>query len=137
MNAVIDTNVLVSAFIKRGTPPAEVLADLLAGTLVLHYDRRILDEYRKVFARPGLRIPVERATALLKHIDAKGIIVLVARFDRQLPDPTDQPFADVAFTAKVDLLITGNMKDFPVGDSIRLVTPREWVELKRKAREQK
>jgi hypothetical protein len=34
----------------------------------------------------------------------------------------------VAFTGNADLLITGNAKDFPTGDLIRVVTPRQWVD---------
>lgn len=34
--------------------------------------------------------------------------MLEAHFDGQLPDPDDQPFADVAFTGDADVLITGN-----------------------------
>lgn len=59
MKAVIDTNVLVSGLIKQGTPPAEVLSDLVSGVLVVLYDQRILEEYRDVLARP--RLPSARS----------------------------------------------------------------------------
>lgn len=57
MKAVIDTNVLVSGLFKQGAPPAEVVADVLAGVLVPLYDQRIIDEYREVLVRPKLKIP--------------------------------------------------------------------------------
>jgi putative PIN family toxin of toxin-antitoxin system len=112
VRVVIDTNVLVSGLIKQGTPPAEVVADVLAGELVPLYDQRTIDEYREVLSRPRLKIPTEKADALLELIIADGLEVHDARFAGQLPDPDDQPFADVAFTGKADLLITGNTKDF-------------------------
>ena len=131
MNAVIDTNVLVSGLIKKGTPPAEVIADVLSGFLVVFFNQRILDEYREVRARPRLKIASENREALLDFIVADGLEILDARFPQKLPDAGDQPFADVAFTGGADVLITGNTKDFLVGGAIRVVTPRQWVELKR------
>lgn len=131
MRAVIDTNVLVSGLLKQGTPPAEVIADLLAGTLVALYDQRIIDEYREVLARPKLKIPAEKVKALLEFIVADGVEVLDAHFSGQLLDVDDQPFADVAFTGEAEVLITGNTKDFPVGRALRVVTPREWLEIKK------
>jgi predicted nucleic acid-binding protein len=50
VKAVIDTNILVSGLMKHGTPPAEVIDDLLAGVLVPLYDQRIIDEYREEYA---------------------------------------------------------------------------------------
>jgi putative PIN family toxin of toxin-antitoxin system len=134
VKAVIDTNVLVSGLIKQGTPPAEVVADMLTGLLVPLFDHRVIDEYREVLARPKFKIATEKVDALLEFIVGDGIEVLDARFAGQLPDPDDQPFADVAFTGGADLLITGNAKHFPVGRSIRVVSPRQWLDIKRSLR---
>ncbi len=130
MRVVIDTNVLVSALIKQGTPPAAVLVDLMSGELVPLYDQRILDEYREVLARPKFKIPAGKIDAVLDLIAADGVEVKDAHFAPQLPDPDDQPFADVAFAGRADLLITGNTKDFSVGRVFRVVTPREWSSIK-------
>ncbi len=134
MKAVIDTNVLVSGFLKQGTPPAEVVADVLAGVLVVLYDQRILDEYRDVLARPKFGIDPGKTEALLEFIATEGIEVQEPHFAGQLPDPGDQPFADAAFTGEADVLITGNRKHFPVGQAIRVVTPREWLDVKNSMR---
>lgn len=134
MKAVIDTNVLVSGLIKQGTPPSEVVADLLAGVLVALYDERIIDEYREVLARTKFKIAPEKIANLLEFIVADGIEVLDAHFAGQIPDPDDQPFADVAFTGEADVLISGNTKDFPVQRTIRVVTPRAWLDIKKSMR---
>lgn len=132
MRVVIDTNVLVSGLMTKGTPPVRVVDDLRSGDLVALYDQRILSEYRDVLVRPKLtRIHLPDAMDLLDFIDSDGEEVEGAHVARQLPDPNDQPFADVAFTGKADLLITGNTRDFlPVGDLIRVVTPRQWLDIK-------
>jgi len=135
VKAVIDTNVLVSGLLKQGTPPAEVVDDVLAGELVPLYDSRMLNEYRGVLARPKFRrVSPENVRVLLELIVAGGREVPNAHFAGQLPDPGDQPFADVAFTGDADLLITGNKRDFRVGRAIRVVTPREWLGIKEHVR---
>jgi putative PIN family toxin of toxin-antitoxin system len=134
VKAVIDTNVLVSGLLKQGTPPAEVIADVLARGLVVLYDQRIIDEYRDVLARPKFGIDPGKAEALVEAIVAEGVDVHDAHFAGQLPDPDDQPFADVAFSGGADMLITGNTKHFPVGRAIRVVTPRDWLDIKNSIR---
>jgi uncharacterized protein len=135
VRVVIDTNVLVSGLMKQWTPPAEVVADLLAGVLVPLYDHRILDEYRDVLARPKFKLAADRVSAVLEFMATDGIEVSEATCDLRLPDPDDQPFADVAFTGQADLLITGNSRHFPVGLAIRVVTPREWLDIKKRMAE--
>lgn len=136
MRAVIDTNVLVSALLKKGTPPAEVIADVLSGVLVVLYDQRILAEYREVLARPRLKLARQKVEALLEVIAADGIEVVDAEYDAELPDSDDQPFAAVAFTGGAEVLITGNTKDFPLAESVRVVTPRQWLDIRDRALEE-
>lgn len=130
MRAVIDTNVLVSGLLKKRTAPAQVIADIVAGLLVPLYDQRIIIEYREVLARPKFKIAPAQVDAILEVIVADGVEVLDARFDQQLPDPDDQAFADVAFSGRAGVLITGNAKHFPIGTAIRGASPREWLELR-------
>lgn len=122
MKVVVDTNVLVSALLRQRTPPAAVLDAVLRGDLTILYDQRILDEYREVLARPKFAFDAAVITSA-------GLLVPDAAFPHSLPDPDDQPFADVAFTGGADVLITGNKVHFPVKDAIGVVTPREWLEL--------
>ena len=73
VRAVIDTNVLVSGLMKKGTPPAEVLSDVVAGVLVPLYDERVMIEYREVLARPKFKkVPVDKAEAFLELIAVDG-----------------------------------------------------------------
>jgi predicted nucleic acid-binding protein len=48
--AVIDTNVLVSAFWTADSAPAEVMALVLNGSVIPCYDYRIIEEYREVLS---------------------------------------------------------------------------------------
>jgi putative PIN family toxin of toxin-antitoxin system len=132
LKVVIDTNVLVSGLLKRGTPPAEVIADLLEGDLRVLYDGRIIDEYGEVLARPKFKIPQDRVRDLLDFVVGDGIEVIDAQFPGRLPHVKDQPFADVGYAGGADLLITGNSKHFTVGRALRVVSPREWSDIKKR-----
>ncbi len=130
VRAVVDTNVFVSALLKKGSPPAEVVQSIALGELTPLYDARIWVEYKEVFSRPKLKVAPEEAKALLDLIQRTGVAVADARFEVRLVDPKDQPFADVAFTGKADLLITGNTKHFPADSVLRVASPRDWVRIK-------
>jgi predicted nucleic acid-binding protein len=70
VKVVVDTNILVSALLRRASsPPARVLDALLAGELTLLYDERILAEYAEVLGREKFgfdRADVERLLAFIR-----------------------------------------------------------------------
>lgn len=97
---------------------------------MLLYDTRIMHEYRDVLFRPKFPFELERLERFLQFVQRRGQFIEGANFAGRLPDPDDQCFADVAFCGGADLLITGNVKDFPVGESIHVITPRDWVNMR-------
>ena len=130
MRVVVDTNVLVSALLRPGSVPAQVLDSILAGELTVLHDARILEEYGDVLNRPKFGFDSEDVAAVLLFLETAGEPVPDAHFQGRLSDEGDQPFADVAFTGGADALITGNVKHFQVGRSIRVVTPAEWLQIR-------
>jgi len=85
LKVVIDTNVLVSGLLKRGTPPAEVIADLLEGDLRVLYDGRIIDEYGEVLARPKFKIPQDRVRDLLDFVVGEEIVLEIKSVEHLVP----------------------------------------------------
>ena len=64
----MDTNVLVSAFIRpEASPPAEVLDDILSGKVTLLYDDRILAEYAEVLGRKRFGFGPEDVEQLIRQ----------------------------------------------------------------------
>ena len=49
--AVIDTNVIVSAMLKKDSMPAQVLKEVLVGNINMLVNEEILDEYLEVLSR--------------------------------------------------------------------------------------
>jgi putative PIN family toxin of toxin-antitoxin system len=126
---VLDTNVLVSALLKSGSPPSRIMHAVLDGSVIVVLDERILDEYRQVLARPKLAKAIDggAAAAVIDFLVAAGEHVTVSPGGVASVDPKDTPFLEVALAASVDALVTGNAKDFPADAGIDVCSPTELV----------
>jgi putative PIN family toxin of toxin-antitoxin system len=122
---VVDTNVLVSALLGPGRVPDRLLALLSERKVSLGYDARIRAEYEEVTARPKFRsVPPERLQLLLMKLASLGSeLSNVAPFVGVLSDESDRAFIEVAIASQADLLITGNVKDFPLTCGFLVLPP--------------
>ena len=132
MLIVLDTNVLVSAMLKRNSKPALIMNAILEGKIQLAIDERIFTEYTDVLHRPKLNIPSDKADAILRFIAFSALWVesQPVEFQRELiNDPGDIPFAEVAVCGHAEVLITGNMKHFSFlrNASIMVLLPDEFL----------
>ena len=126
MKVVLDTNVIVSAFLSPGGKPAAILQMVLRRDLDICFDTAILAEYEQVLGRdmfagrlhePSLR----RFFDLLYDF---GISVTCVPSHVSLPDEADRKFYDVATKAGA-VLITGNKKHYP--DEPLIQSPTEFL----------
>ena len=126
MKIVLDTNVLVSGLLSPQGAPATVLRSVMAGSVSICFDERILSEYRRVLARRKFDFDPERVAVLLEFLEATGEPVLAPPLNVSLPDPSDQAFIEVAVTSSGDFLVTGNLKHFPAKSlrGVRAIAPR-------------
>jgi uncharacterized protein len=109
---VLDTNVIVSGVLNPHGYPGRLVDAIIAGTLRLTLDDRILTEYREVLARPKFgisRAQLEAVFSLLLNQD----LVTPQPLTTDLPDPDDLPFLEAAQLATDKTLVTGNAKHFP------------------------
>ena len=128
IKAVIDTNVLVSAFLTKNlnSPTYRVADAILDDKFTLVYSLWMLDEYVDVLGRDYLKLPPSRVEELLMHIKLFGKEVVPAESDAQFPDPDDKVFFCTALAGAANL-VTGNMKHYPKADFI--VTPAQFCEI--------
>jgi len=120
---------MVSALLRPGSVPAQVLDLVLGRQVTLALDHRIFAEYQDVLYRTEfmfLRGPVAELLEFLwrssARIHAEPLPVL-------LPDPDDLKFIEVAVSALADALVTGNIRHFPARQrhGVRVLNPRQWV----------
>lgn len=133
MRVVLDTNVLVSAFLNPHGVPARILQKALAGELTLLLDSRILAEYAGVLARAKFQIPEIPRRQVLECLILQGEPVLAVPLDAALPDPDDLPFLEVALGGRADALVTGNRRHFPASQchGMSVLSPAgllDWIE---------
>jgi uncharacterized protein len=121
---VLDTNVLVSAFLNPTGAPSQVLTLVLAGELKLLFNQRILDEYAEVLARPRFELEPADVSAVLRQLEADGERIKASASRVQLPDADDLPFLEVALSGKADALVSGNVRHFPGRLGVDVLSPR-------------
>ncbi len=130
MRIVLDTNVLVSALLHPHGPSANVLRLVLAGTVTLVADERILLEYDEVVHRPHLGIAAHALDDILSVLRDEAEMVTATVMVANLPDQDDGAFIEVVLTARADILVTGNKKHFPAAAcrGILICSPVEFME---------
>jgi putative PIN family toxin of toxin-antitoxin system len=137
IRAVLDTNVLVSAFIRPQSPPGRLLAGLAgepAFELIL--SPGILDEVGRALRYPGVRNRISASDAeielrlamldtLSTPVAGQVEVVGVAR------DPDDDQVLAAAIEGCADYLVTGDQDLLTLGEyeGIRIVTPRYLLDL--------
>ena len=125
---VLDTNILVSALLRSFGPPGRLLDLVMAGSLRVAFDDRIMAEWREVLHRPRFGFPPSEVDALLLYFEQAGLHVTAAT-SAELPDPDDAPFLEVAATCGATL-ITGNVRHFPENRRLGVIVlqPRAFLE---------
>ncbi len=130
IKAVIDTNVVVSAFINRSGKPAKVLVLAYAGKFTMLADGRIVEEYRRVLCYPRFNPEKNEVQAfinfVLNNAEFSGECRKITGI--KLPED-DMKFIEVAIAQKADYIVTGNIRhfDFRQYAGCRIVSPAEFL----------
>ena len=129
IHAVIDTNVLVSAYLTKNqdSSTAKVWSAVLNGDITPMYNEEIIEEYTDVLNRKKFNIPEQLINDALNHILENGVIGERILSDDFFPDPKDIVFYEVAQSKDDAYLVTGNTKHFPKKPIV--VTPAEMLDI--------
>ncbi|MBI5213372.1 MAG: putative toxin-antitoxin system toxin component, PIN family [Nitrospirae bacterium] len=129
MRVVIDTNVLVSGLLSPYGAAAEIVRMVVAGSLDLLYDARIVSEYEEVLSRPKFSFDRAHIDHLMEFIIHFGIPVSAIPLSKHLSDPDDEPFLEVAISGKAECLITGNAAHYHTRfkHKMQILTPRRFL----------
>jgi len=127
---VLDTNVIVSAFLVPRGNPSNVLRLALSAKHQLFVSDVIIEEYRRILGKPKFKF---RAKDLEDFFDMLRLQATTVHPIHQLhvsTDETDNRFLECAESASADYLITGNKKHFPARwKTTAVLNAREWLEL--------
>lgn len=129
---VLDTNVLVSGILSADGPPARLVDAVLGQRLRLALDDRIEDEYLRVLRRPKFSLDPVRLEALTALLALQERVSAGPRPGKKAPDPDDEKFLEVAGATQEKVLVTGNLRHFPVicRSGVKVWSPAEaWQKL--------
>lgn len=127
---VVDTNVIVSALLKRTSIPGKVVQHILAGIVIPVFSKEILSEYKEVLSRKKFSFSSKVIEDVIKMIIKNGIELSGIQTEEKPPDPKDMIFYEVTMDSRQTqdtFLVTGNIKDFPIKPFI--VTPKKMMEI--------
>ena len=129
IHVVIDTNVIVSAFITKNinSPTSKVWAAVLQGKITPIYNNEIINEYTEVLHREKFNIPDSLIKSSLDRFISNGVRGERIISNDYFPDPKDVVFYEVALSKEDAYLVTGNIKHFPKTPIV--VTPAELLEI--------
>jgi len=131
---VLDTNIVVSAAICEDGNPAKVFEMLLLEEITNHTTEQIIDEIKKVMARPKI-------TKRLSMVEVGFIVSNFERFSQKIKtkevinevkdDPDDNKFIECAVAASADYIITGDEHLLKIEEfrGIRIVSCTEFLEI--------
>lgn len=131
IKVVIDTNVVVSAFLKSEGNPALILCLVFEKEIRICLSEEIIQEYQGVLKREKFRsLNQTDVKKFLTKLQDLSFFVNPKEKVNLLTDPDDNKFLDCAYEAKADYLITGNKKHFPINQfkGTKIVSPLEFIE---------
>ena len=137
MHAVLDTNVLVSALKSQSGASFEVLRQIRAGSIRIAVTVPLLVEYESVLLRPGL-VPAFSAVQIQSILNTLAALAwhqeVYYLWRPCLDDPKDEMVLEAALAARMNYIITHNVRDFvPAGATgIQIVTPAQALQLLQK-----
>lgn len=131
MKIILDTNILVSAFLKPQSNPAKILRLVLQRNLQIVINEHILSEYYEVLKRPKFNFDLDRVQVVIQFIRKIGVNAPALNESFSLPDSSDEPFLEAALATRADVLITGNKRHFPVKSckGQKIVSPKEFLDM--------
>lgn len=127
--AVIDTNVIVSAYITKNQESAtiKVVNAVLSGKILPILSSDILAEYDEVLWRAKFDIKAEWIDLLLAWMESVGIFPEISEYDEEMQDEDDRKFYEAALSVKDAFLVTGNLKHYP--KSSKVVSPKKFIQM--------
>lgn len=127
MKTVLDCNVIISAGLTDGVCRKVVKSVLDKHTNFI--SDPILLEYKNVIDRKKFYNARKQLFSILEIVCELSEWIQPQNYNITLPDVDDLIYLNTALTAKVDYLITGNIKDFPKQQyqTVEIVAPAAFL----------
>lgn len=140
IRAVLDVNVLVSAFPARESAPAQIRERWLANEFTLCLSDHILEGKERAFAKPywRCRVSEELVRSAVRLLTTKSELVrLIDTVHGVAEDREDDLVLATAITGRADVLVTGDrlLREIDRYDGVCILTPRQFLDVLDRKRE--
>ena len=127
---VLDTNVVVSAFLVPNGNESKVLRLALSPDHQLFASQVILEEYRRILGKPKFKLKPKDLEGFFATLKQRAVLVEPKHRLHVSSDDADNRFLECSEAATADYLVTGNKKHFPPRwKAAAVVNAREWLEV--------
>jgi len=132
VDAVLDTNVVVSALISPHGAPAQIYRAWQTGRFAYVTSPPLLDELARALAYPRVRKYLAwsaRERAELLEALAYAARLAAVRLDVVADDPDDNRVLEAAVAGRADFIVTGDRHLLDMGShaEVEIVTPARFV----------
>lgn len=127
--AVIDTNVIISAF-KWGGNPSEIFKRLESFEPIISQEQLL--ELQNAIGYPKLNLSSQDTEAILNFIkEAFTLVQISGKLDIIKEDPADNVILETAIEHNADYIITGDkhLLKLKKYENIKIVTPKEFLSI--------
>ncbi len=129
--AVVDTNVLVSALLKEGSIPYQIIEYIRSKKIIPLFNEDIITEYIEVLVRNKFGLTEEQVKNTIALFLDHGLEIEPVELDEFFSDNDDKIFYQIVMSSRQSgedsKLVTGNIKHFPRKEFV--VTPAEMIEI--------
>lgn len=134
MRVVLDTNILLSALMVRGTPPDRLYEEWRHGRFHLASTERQIDELRQLVRRPFFvaRLKASEVGRMINDIRRLAVMCNTLTAVSRSSDPNDDYLLALCQAADADYLITGDKSHLLAlerHEGTRIVSAKTLVEL--------
>ena len=127
---VVDTNVIVSAALKKHSTPRSVLSFVLEHDTLL-VSEETLAELGEVLRRPKLDkySRIEDRINFLRALIGKAAVVPISSYITDCPDPKDNKFLELAIDGKATHIVSGDgdLLDMNPYRGIEIISPADFM----------
>jgi len=129
LRIVLDSNVIISAFLFGGQP-ARIVEHVLDGSIQCFVSLPILDEIRDVLHRPKFGLSSEQALAFIEELHRLCLAVTPTTRIRTIrADHDDNRVLECALAAEADEIVSGDSHLLELGQwqGIRILPPADFI----------
>jgi len=129
---VLDTNVLVSGFLRPGSISNQLLLEAVAGHFLLVTSPALMEELDRVLRYPKLAVAFPDPAAVVGRIQSIASMVVPGERLTAAADEADNRVLEAAIAGRADVIVTGDRGLLAVGSAyarIQLLTPRQFADL--------